>query len=175
MASKTSDNSLSHLGKGTANLIAEGRSEGTVTSELVNKNPRHFLPSEVTILLLKCSNQTLAFENKLETIKGMFSASPVKWDDKSSSIGMRKSLNRMVKELEIKTEYFVVLEADVSLSNKTSEGIATLWNALERYPVIDFIGGSYLSDDKLHVICQRFKLCKWTYSESYQYKRQAFT
>ena len=59
----------------------------------------------------------------------------------------------------------------MSFSNKTNEGITTLWDALERYPEIDFIGGSYLSGDKFHVICQRFKLCKWTYSESYEYKR----
>ena len=167
MASKTPDNSLPYLGKGNVNSVSEGRSEGTVTSEVINKNPRKFLPSEVTILLLKRSEQTSAFETKLKTIKRMFSASPVKWNDKSSSIG--ESLNHMVKE--IKTEYFAVLEADVSFSNKTNEGITTLWDALERYPEIDFIGGSYLSGDKFHVICQRFKLCKWAYSESYEYKR----
>ena len=156
------------MGKSDATSSSKTRSKakGTVTSEIVNKNPRRFLSSEVTILLLKRSGQT-TFETKLERIKRMFSASPVKWDDKSSSIG--ESLNRMFKE--IKTEYFVVLEADVSLSDKTNEGIATLWGALERYPEIDFIGGSYLSGDQFHVICQRFKLCKWTYSESYQYKR----
>ena len=163
---QSSSNSVLYLGKGNATSGSKTRSKGTVTSEIINKNPRTFLPSEVTILLLKRSEQTSTFETKLNTIKRMFSASPVKWDDKSSSIG--ESLNRMVKE--IKTEYFVVLEADVSLSDKTNEGIATLWDALERYPEIDFIGGSYLSGDKFHVICQRLKLCKWTYSESYEYK-----
>ena len=80
MASKTPDNSLPYLGKDNVNSVSEGRSEGTVTSEVINKNPRKFLPSEVTILLLKRSEQTSAFETKLKTIKRMFSASPVKWE-----------------------------------------------------------------------------------------------
>ena len=152
MASTSSDNSLLSSDK---------------ASEIINKNPRQFLLSEVTILLLKRSNQISTFDKKLEKIKRMFSTSPVQLDEQSSSMG--ESLNRMIKE--IKTEYFVILEAYASLSDKTNEGITTLWDALERYPEIDFIGGSYLSGDKFHVICQRYRLCKWTYSESYEYKR----
>ena len=166
-ASKLPENSLfssSKVNVTNITLDSKLRSEGTV----INTNPRQFLLSEITILLLKRSDQTSSFETKLEKIKRMYSTSPVKWNDQQSS-SMGESLNRMIKE--IKTEYFVILEADASLSDKTNEGITTLWDALERYPEIDFIGGSYLSGDKFHVICQRYRLCKWTYSESYEYKR----
>ena len=129
--------------------------------------PRQFLPSEVTILLLKRSMQTSEFEAKLKKIERLFPSSPLKWDKKSNSMG--RSLNRMIKNVQ--TKYFMVLEAQVSLSLEENEGIATLWNALERYPGIDFVGGSYLSGNKLYVTCQRFKFCKWTFSESYEYKR----
>ncbi|XP_028401882.1 uncharacterized protein LOC114524873 isoform X2 [Dendronephthya gigantea] len=133
-----------------------------------NESPREFLPSEVTIMLLKRANEKgVRFETKLKKIKRLYPSSPIKWDDKSNNIAT--SLNRMIKD--IKTEYFMVLEPDVSLSDKENEGLATLWDALERYPEIDFIGGSYLSGDKLHITCQRFKFCKWTFVETYQYKR----
>lgn len=138
---------------------------GTNTSE----NPRGFIPSEVTILLLKHLNQASTFAGKIREIKRLFPINSVKvtWDDKSGSVG--KSLNRMVKE--IKTEYFMILEAKAFLSDAHSEGIDTLWDALERYPEIDFIGGSYLSGDKFYITCQRYRFCNWTYSESYEYQR----
>ena len=132
-----------------------------------NANPRKFIPSEVTILLLKRPDMTLMFERKLEKIKRLFPSSPLKWDDKPGNVA--KTLNRMVKEIQ--TEYFMVLEAEVSFSEKPNEGIDALWDALERYPEIDFIGGSYLSDNKLYVACQRYRFCRWTFSESYEYKR----
>ena len=45
-----------------------------------------------------------------------------------------------------------------------------LWNALEKYPELDFVGGSYLSDRKhFYVPCNRYRLCRWTFSESYEY------
>lgn len=142
-------------------------SEAVATNKNENKNPRQFLPSEVTILLLK--RQTSSFETKLKKMKRLFPSSPIIWDRKLKPGNMGQSLNRMLEEVQ--TTYFMVLEADVSLSDNTNEGIATLWDALERYPEIDFIGGSYLSGDKLHVACQRYRLCKWTYSESFEYKR----
>ncbi|XP_028401881.1 uncharacterized protein LOC114524873 isoform X1 [Dendronephthya gigantea] len=119
------------------------------------------------MLLKRANEKGVRFETKLKKIKRLYPSSPIKWDDKSNNIAT--SLNRMIKD--IKTEYFMVLEPDVSLSDKENEGLATLWDALERYPEIDFIGGSYLSGDKLHITCQRFKFCKWTFVETYQYKR----
>ena len=44
-------------------------------------------------------------------------------------------------------------------------------NALEKYPELDFIGGSYLSKNKFYVPCNRYRLCRWTFSESYEYAR----
>ena len=158
--------------KRTIEIMISSRNNGTpsqaaVPSEIGNANPRKFQPSKVTILLLKRRDDTSKFERKLQKIKRLFPSSPVILDDMSGNMGL--SLNRMMKEIQ--TEYFMILEAGVTLSEKANEGIDTLWDALERYPEIDFIGGSYLSDDKLHVACQRFRLCRWTYSESYEYKR----
>lgn len=71
----------------------------------------------------------------------------------------------------VTTKYFLFLEEGVMLSDRFNENIHHLWDALERHPEIDFIGGSYLSRDQLHVVCHRYRLCSWTFSESYEYER----
>ena len=155
-------------GKNTTTKILDGKPGNFSASKAVitNKIPRQFSQAEVSILLLKLSD-TNAFEDKLSKVKRLYPAAPVIWNGVNGSVG--KALNRMISE--VKTEYFFVLEADAVFSKQTSEGIATLWDALERYPEIDFVGGSYLSGDKLYVSCQRFRLCAWTFSESYEYER----
>ena len=154
--------------KNTTTKILDGKpgNFSAPKAMITNKIPRQFSQAEVSILLLKLSD-TNAFKNKLSKVKRLYPAAPVIWNSVNGSVG--KALNRMISE--VKTEYFFVLEADAVFSKQTSEGITTLWDALERYPEIDFVGGSYLSGDKLYVSCQRFRLCAWTFSESYEYER----
>lgn len=128
--------------------------------------PRKFSPSMLTIVVFKPSiNYSEANFNKtLESIGSLYPTAHQVLNFNNS-----ESLNSMISS--VKTDYFLILEEGVILSNRSYESIDMLWDALERYPEIDFIGGSYLAGDKLHVACHHYRLCRWTFSMSYEYKR----
>ena len=134
-------------------------------SSPLHNQPRAFSPSLLTVVVLKQSfNESKVNLNRtLENIRRLYPSIH------QISNANEKSLNSMIAK--VKTEYFLILEEGVMLSDRSNETIESLWDALERYPQIDFIGGSYLTGDKLHVVCHHYRLCRWTFSVSYEYER----
>ena len=134
-------------------------------SSSLRSQARVFSPSLLTIVVWRQSfNKSKVNSNKtLENIRRLY---PSAHQVTSTN---NESLNSMIAR--VKTEYFLILEEGAMLSNRRNERIESLWNALERYPQIDFIGGSYLTGDKLHVACHHYRLCRWTFSLSYEYKQ----
>lgn len=135
---------------------------------------RKFNQSSLTFVLYQeaGSNERGEFyKRRLQDLGRQFPSSPsinILRNVKNRSLGA--SLNLMLAN--VKTEYFLILEPSATLSDRPKEGIAYLWNALEQYPELDFVGGSYMStENKLRVACYRFRLCQWTLSESYEYER----
>ena len=131
-----------------------------------SKMPREFIQSNLTVIIFNDTdgNDHESFHNQLNPLKKEF-PSPFLWNEEKEHLG--KSLNRLISR--VKTEYFLFLEPCVLPSDRPQEGISLLWDALEQFPELDFVAGSYLSKDKLHVPFHRFRLCRWTFSESYEY------
>ena len=130
---------------------------------------REFTPSNLTILLFNTTGgyDDDSFNVQLENLKKKFPSSQFLWNKKRQGLG--KSLNLLLPR--VKTEYFLFLQPRSSLSDRPREAIASLWTALEQFPELDFVGGTYLSHGRLYVSCHRFRLCRWTFSESYEYER----
>ena len=135
-------------------------------SSPMHNQPRAFSPSLLTIVVLKqFFDESKANLNKtLENIRRLYPSI-----HQVSNVNNEESLNSMIAK--VKTEYFLILEEGVLLSDRCNETIESLWDALEQYPEIDFIGGSYLTGDKLRVVCHRYRLCRWIFSVSYEYER----
>ena len=132
------------------------------TSSTIKKEPRKFTPSLLTIIVFKSSfNDPEA--KTLANIRRLYPTAHI------LDINNTKEINTIISR--ITTEYFLILEKSMMLSNRKTESIDLLWDVLERYSEIDFVGGSYLSGDKLRVVCHRHRLCRWTFSVSYEYER----
>ena len=144
----------------------KGHNRNVFMKKPLHNQPRAFSPSLLTVIVLKQSfNESKVKLNKtLENIRRLYpSIHQVSYAKKV------ESLNSVIAK--VKTEYFLILEEGVLLSDRSNETIKSLWDALEQYPEIDFIGGSYLTEDKLRVVCHHYRLCRWTFSVSYEYKR----
>ncbi|KAK3699374.1 hypothetical protein QZH41_006557 [Actinostola sp. cb2023] len=73
---------------------------------------------------------------------------------------------------KVKTTYFLFLDSRHDLMDHTSDHSAGwLLHAMENVPELDFVSGSILDQDKLEIPCYRLKLCNWTLSQSYEYKK----
>ena len=132
------------------------------------KVPRRFSSEKLSIIVYNKGGILLP-NNRLDRLRRMLQKSTFLWNDNKDS-NLAVTLNEIIPK--IKTEYFVVLEPNVIPSDRPEEGLTLLWNALEKYPELDFVGGSYLSANKrFHVPCNRYRLCRWTFSESYEYVR----
>ena len=131
-----------------------------------HNQPREFSPSMLTIVVFNASlDDSLAKSTKTqENVRRLYPTV-----HQVLSVNNSESLFSTISR--IKTEYFLILEEGVMLSERKNESIDFLWDALERYPEIDFIGGSYLAGDRLHVACHHYRLCRWTFSVSYEYER----
>ena len=132
------------------------------TPSTIKKEPRKFTPSLLTIIIFKSSFDDTEAKT-LANIRRLYPTANI------LDINNIKEINTIISR--IKTEYFLILEKSMMLSNRKTESIDLLWDALERYSEIDFVGGSCLSGDKLRVVCHRHRLCKWTFSVSYEYER----
>ena len=127
-----------------------------------------FADEKLTIIVYNKGEKTLP-NNQLGRLRVMFPKSKFLWsDDKNSNLAV--TLNKLI--LKVKTKYFLFIEPNVIPSNRPQEDITLLWKALENYPELDFVGGSYLTEKKrFYVPCNRYRLCRWTFSESYEYVR----
>ena len=107
--------------------------------------------------------------SQVDQLRVMFPKSTFLWnDDKDSNLAV--TLNKLVPK--VKTKYFLFIEPNVIPSSRPQEDVTLLWNALEKFPELDIVGGSYLSEKKrFYVPCNRYRLCRWTFSESYEYVR----
>ena len=127
-----------------------------------------FADERLTIIVYNKGGLTLP-NSQLDRLRVMFPKSKFLWNsDKDSNLAV--TLNKLIPK--VKTKYFLFIEPNVIPSNRPQEDVTLLWNALEKYPELDFVGGSYLSEKKrLYVPCNRYRLCRWTFSESYEYVR----
>ena len=127
-----------------------------------------FADEKLTIIVYIKGEKTLP-NNQLGRLQVMFPKSKFLWnDDKDSNLAV--TLNKLIPK--VKTKYFLFIEPNVIPSNRPQEDVTLLWKALEKYPELDFVGGSYLSEKKrFYVPCNRYRLCRWTFSESYEYVR----
>ena len=132
------------------------------------RRPEVFNAKKLTIILHQKGGLTSP-NSQLDRVRLMFPKSTFLWnDDKDTNLAV--SLNKLMPE--IKTKYFLFIEPNFIPSIRPHEDVTLLWNALEKYPELDFVGGSYLSDKKrFYVPCNRYRLCRWTFSESYEYVR----
>ena len=130
--------------------------------------PEAFDSQKLTIVIYDNGGLTLP-NSRLDRLRAMFPKSTFVWnEDKDSNLA--GTLNKVIPK--VKTKYFLFIEPNVIPSNRPQEDVSLLWNALEKYPELDFVGGSYLSHRKhFYVPCNRFRLCRWTFSESYEYVR----
>lgn len=138
---------------------------------MARNTPREFIQTSLTFVLLKeagTNDQSAFFNNRLQDLRKKFPSSSFTWSKEHPAV-ISTAFNSVIAQ--VKTEYFLVLEPRAMLSDRQEESIAHLWNALEEFPELDFVGGSYLSNEKLYVPCYRFRLCKWTFSETYEYER----
>ena len=131
------------------------------------KLPRVFDAQKLSVILYDKGGVKLP-NSRLDRLRMMFPKSTFLWNDNKDS-NLASTLNKIIPNL--KTEYFIFIEPNVIPSDRPHEDVSLLWNALEKYPELDFVGGSYLSENKLYVPCNRYRLCRWTFSESYEYAR----
>ena len=130
--------------------------------------PRVFASAKLSIIVYE-KDRIVSQNRPLDRLRVMFPESTFYWNDNKEG-NLAVTLNEIIPK--IKTEYFLFLEANVIPSDHPQEGVTLLWNALEKYPELDFVGGSYLSENKrFYVPCNRYRLCRWTFSESYEYVR----
>ena len=82
-----------------------------------------------------------------------------------------EALNMAIKQ--VNTPYFMVLHPNFIIEPKGADtGIEWLHHALVVTPGIDIIGGSVLLRNKeLVVPCYSLRLCNWTITKKYEYKR----
>ena len=137
------------------------------TKKSTVKLPRVFDAQKLSVVLYDKGGVKLP-NSRLDRLRMMFPKSTFLWNDNKDS-NLAHTLNKIIPNL--KTEYFLFMEPNVLPSHRSHEGVELLWNALEKYPELDFIGGSYLSKNKFYVPCNRYRLCRWTFSESYEYAR----
>ncbi len=131
------------------------------------KSPRLFASAKLSIIVYE-KDRIVSQSRPLDRLRVMFPESKFFLNDNKES-NLAGTLNEIIPK--VNTEYFLFLEPNVIPSIRPQEDVASLWNALETYPELDFVGGSYLSENKLHVPCNRYRLCRWTFSESYEYVR----
>lgn len=132
------------------------------------KVPRRFASEKVSIIVYDKDGIILP-NNRLDRLRVMFPKSTLFWNDNKDN-NLAVTLNKLIPK--VKTEYFLFLEPNALPSDRHQEDVTLLWNALEKYPELDFVGGSYLSKEKrFYVPCNRYRLCRWTFSESYEYVR----
>ena len=132
------------------------------------RRPEVFNAEKLTIILYQKGGLTSS-NSQLNRLRLMYPTSTFLLnDDKDTNLAV--SLNKLMPE--IKTKYFLFIEQNVLPSIRPQEDVTLLWDALEKYPELDFVGGSYLSGKKrFYVPCNRYRLCRWTFSESYEYVR----
>ncbi|XP_028404487.1 uncharacterized protein LOC114527091 [Dendronephthya gigantea] len=131
-------------------------------------SPAHIQKQKFTISMLT----VLVFKSTIQDFKGDLNKTVENIQRLYPTVQIlnnNESINSMISR--VKTQYFLLVEDGVSLSSGVNESIEMLWNALQQFPEIDFIGGSYLAGEKLHVACYHYRLCRWMFSESYEYKR----
>ena len=156
-------------GRPTQPLIVTNKvlNRRVATSKPVAKLPRAFDPENLSIIVHDKGGVKLP-NSQLDQLRMMFPKSTFLLnDDKDSNLA--STLNKIIQN--VKTEYFLFMEPNAIPSDRPHEDVTLLWNALEKYPELDFIGGSYLSKNKFYVPCNRYRLCRWTFSESYEYVR----
>ncbi|XP_028390694.1 uncharacterized protein LOC114515606 [Dendronephthya gigantea] len=124
--------------------------------------------SEKLSIIIYDEKGVLPSSRRVKQLQIMFPKSAFFWNDHTDN-NLATSLNNIIKK--VNTKYFLFLEPKVMPSDRAQEDVASLWNALEKYPGLDVIGGSYLAGNKLYVQCSRYRLCRWTFSESYEYVR----
>ena len=128
-----------------------------------------FADEKLTIIMHGNKGAQTSPYSQLERLRVMFPKSTFLWnDDKDSNLAV--TLNKLIPK--VKTKYFLFIQPNVIPSNRPQEDVTLLWNALEKFPELDFVGGSYLTEKKrFYVPCNRYRLCRWTFSESYEYVR----
>ena len=126
-----------------------------------------FAPEKLSIIIYD-KGIIMPSPKRLKQLQSMFPNSTFFWNEHKDD-NLATTLNSAIPK--VNTKYFLFLEPNVIPSSRAQENVASLWNALEKYPELDLVGGSYLAENKLYVPCSRYRLCRWTFSESYEYAR----
>lgn len=91
--------------------------------------------------------------------------------------GEGEALDLMVSRVD--SRYFLYLSPGVHIApHVDDQGVGWLYHALESIPELDFVGGSFLREEKVprsrypwfEVPCHRLRLCNWKFSQSMEYR-----